>query len=127
MEQPFEFGPIQTAWLEALESGKYEQGTLHLKYDNRYCCLGVLCEVMGLPFGHSHGQGPAYSDGVTSSSAEVPLGAASRAGLNNGWGEIKGDDEHRSLIYLNDKKEFDFRQIAAFIRANPKKIFTKAA
>lgn len=127
MEQPFEFGPIQTAWLEALESGKYEQGQLHLKYDNRYCCLGVLCEVMGLASGHTFEEGGGYSDGLASSSTEVPPDAASKAGLNSGWGRIIGDAEHVSLIRLNDELGFDFKQIAAFIRANPEKIFTRAA
>lgn len=33
-------------WVEALRSGKYEQGKGYLKNPyNKYCCLGVLCEV----------------------------------------------------------------------------------
>ena len=37
-------------WTAALRSGKYQQGTNHLKYvDNehnvRHCCLGVACEL----------------------------------------------------------------------------------
>jgi hypothetical protein len=32
-------------WVEALESGKYEQGIHRLCKDDRYCCLGVLAEV----------------------------------------------------------------------------------
>lgn len=33
-------------WVEALESGKYKQGTSRLRrIDNSYCCLGVACQV----------------------------------------------------------------------------------
>lgn len=36
-------------WIEALRSGNYKQGThrLYHKYTDRYCCLGVLCDVLG--------------------------------------------------------------------------------
>jgi len=33
---------------DALESGKYEQGTHALCADGEYCCLGVACDVSGL-------------------------------------------------------------------------------
>jgi hypothetical protein len=40
---------IKKLWVEALESGLYEQGTEYLKhiYSSKveHCCLGVLCEV----------------------------------------------------------------------------------
>lgn len=33
-------------WLEALRSGEYQQGTGLLRSeDDKYCCLGVLCDV----------------------------------------------------------------------------------
>lgn len=33
-------------WVEALRSGKYEQGRLALRsIDNKYCPLGVLCDI----------------------------------------------------------------------------------
>jgi len=36
---------IRDLWADALESGEYEQGVgSMLKYD-RYCCLGVLCDL----------------------------------------------------------------------------------
>lgn len=37
-------------WIKALRSGEYAQGRLDLKADRngvvRYCCLGVLCEIL---------------------------------------------------------------------------------
>jgi hypothetical protein len=41
---------IKQKWVEALRSGKYQQGQGILKGGNEYCCLGVLCEVMGATF-----------------------------------------------------------------------------
>jgi hypothetical protein len=35
-------------WVAALRGGKYQQGKLQLRDGDRFCCLGVLCEVMGL-------------------------------------------------------------------------------
>lgn len=32
-------------WIDALRSGKYNQGMHNLNYKDNYCCLGVLCEV----------------------------------------------------------------------------------
>jgi hypothetical protein len=36
---------IKAAWLEALRSGKYAQGTQYLHRDGHFCCLGVLCDL----------------------------------------------------------------------------------
>lgn len=32
-------------WVAALRSGKYEQGKAALKTGDRFCCLGVLCDI----------------------------------------------------------------------------------
>ncbi len=36
---------IKAQWVAALRSGKYQQGDSALKADNKFCCLGVLCEL----------------------------------------------------------------------------------
>jgi hypothetical protein len=39
---------IKTKWLEALRSGKYQQGRGVLRrLNDTYCCLGVLCDILG--------------------------------------------------------------------------------
>jgi hypothetical protein len=43
---------VKHRWVEALRSGRYEQGTGALNKEGKLCCLGVLCEVAledGLP------------------------------------------------------------------------------
>src|SRR5262245_26699265 len=40
---------LKAKWLAALRSGDYKQGHDWLRFRNRYCCLGVLCEVAEVP------------------------------------------------------------------------------
>lgn len=40
---------IKQKWVQALRSGDYEQGMGTLCKDGKYCCLGVLGEVLDLP------------------------------------------------------------------------------
>jgi hypothetical protein len=36
---------IKQLWVDALRSGKYQQGTGHLRREGNYCPLGVLCDL----------------------------------------------------------------------------------
>ena len=36
---------IAKIWVDALKSGEYKQGTEYLCAGDRYCCLGVLCDL----------------------------------------------------------------------------------
>jgi len=40
---------LKIEWINALRSGKYKQTQSRLQDVDGYCCLGVLCEVMGIP------------------------------------------------------------------------------
>lgn len=37
---------IKASWLEALRSGRYQQGQGQLRWENSFCCLGVLCDIV---------------------------------------------------------------------------------
>lgn len=39
---------LKKRWVEALRSGKYQQGEGQLQLGYTYCCLGVLADVMGV-------------------------------------------------------------------------------
>ena len=41
-------GAVKRRWLRALRSEKYKQGQGGLRRDNRFCCLGVLCDLSHL-------------------------------------------------------------------------------
>lgn len=45
---------LKAKWVEALRSGKYEQGKYYLSKGGKFCCLGVLCDVRGLPTGRNN-------------------------------------------------------------------------
>lgn len=39
---------VKDKWIEALQSGKYAQGTGALRSEDgeKFCCLGVLCDIL---------------------------------------------------------------------------------
>lgn len=37
---------LKENWIKALRSGKYTQTSNHLRVNDGYCCLGVLCDVL---------------------------------------------------------------------------------
>ena len=36
---------LMDEWVDALRSGKYDQGHGQLREQNSFCCLGVLCDI----------------------------------------------------------------------------------
>lgn len=130
MAEEFKLGPLQTAWLEALESGKYEQGHHYLKRNSHYCCLGVLCELVGLPFDEKDG-GFVSQTGLAVGA--LPYGTETQAGLRGRYGSFKftrdfGEGRNASgLADMNDDLSASFAEIAAYIRHDPHNVFERAA
>lgn len=117
-------------WVEALRSGKYEQGREYLCADGLYCCLGVACEVM-----REH-EGPKslklvlpspVEYGQTCEMALAPSEVMSWLGLAYPDGRYQGDrpGESSSLTAENDDGK-NFVTIAAIIESNPPNLFVKA-
>lgn len=98
---------VRDEWCDALLGGKFLQGSSMLRDDDvvppRYCCLGVLCEVLGVEYdGRAGFPGPEKDE------------ATPFAGLT--------DDQAATLASMNDGS-FDvaakgFREIAAWIEQN---------
>lgn len=119
---------IKTLWLDALRSGKYQQGVgvLQLHTKQEFCCLGVLCELAvraGVAFVLDHaGNGSLYSDSADpaaghQSREQLPNGVAIWAGLeNNPQVDHIVDDYVRTetLAEINDNG-YDFEHIADLI------------
>lgn len=38
---------LKSAWINALRNRGREQGRMNLLKDGKYCCVGILCEVVG--------------------------------------------------------------------------------
>ena len=98
---------LKSKWIEALRSGKYNQGESYLRHENQYCCLGVLCEVMGIGWVGPDEEGDYYPD-VEGHRDFSMLTAAllSRAELLN--------VEQETLAQMNDNG-VQFPQIADYI------------
>lgn len=127
-------------WCEALESGKYKQGTDCLRSSgDRFCCLGVACDVSGLGM---------WADGIyiadRANSAFLPFRVQIALGLTSNDGAFEfgtlpnelRDEIARETRYtppplpmgvatlsgLNDSG-VSFLLIAKVIRARPKGLF----
>lgn len=42
---------LKAKWVEALRSGRYRQAQGALYRGTKFCCLGILCDVDGQPWG----------------------------------------------------------------------------
>lgn len=81
---------VRKQWVDALRSGKYEQGRDTLRKGNKFCCLGVLCdlavknEVIPEPMqeGDEH-----YYDGQWSG---LPISVIRWAGMSEEFGSVNG-------------------------------------
>lgn len=121
---------VREMWVAALRSGRYRRGTNHLrKTENgrvKYCCLGVLCDVLikaGMEIEVVRGR----YDGVVAydgSTGTLPDSVQEAAGLMDDAGglvkTVTVDDHGDETVYnyltnLNDDAEWSFRKIADLI------------
>lgn len=123
----FEFGPIQTKWLESLEAHPERQATSVLGFknpDNTYkaCCLGELGLIAGLCEWFSN----KLIAKSNSQNLDVYLSEVyEEVGLYSENGNHKDNEYNQSLSFLNDNGK-TWPQIAAIIRANPEDYFFKS-
>lgn len=124
---------VKKQWVEALRSGKYQQGREQLRVglEDGYCCLGVLCDLHAQATGNewSKVDGPYYNvDGpyytYLGEAYFPPNEVAAWAGLTtrcNSELELRypeeSDDEvwhqeHLYLSQLNDERGLTFGEIA---------------
>lgn len=127
-------GPNQQAWMAALRSGEYHQGTGQLQACSEYCCLGVLCEVAelaGVPVirndaGEVFGDDLGYQTDVRRWSAlRTNMGRwALTAAITE---DFKYPAATRSLAALNDQEHWPFKRIADFIEKYAEQLFQQSA
>lgn len=102
----------KTAWLTALRSGKYQQGRNMLRSgDDRFCCLGVLCETKNLK--------ATMQDGFSYYDYDFNGERESSYFPDSFLAEINLSDEAQShLMNMNDGDRYDFNKIADWIEEN---------
>lgn len=97
---------IKQKWIEALRSGNYKQGTGYLKAtDGTWCCLGVLCDVLGRDVPAGDRVSPILM------SAD-PVYTACYTAIDE---VLEGRPNSWFFIRLNDTENKSFKQIADYI------------
>ncbi len=100
---------IKKQWVAALRSGKYEQGRMRLKRDGRFCCLGVLCEILPTALSKPADclmRGRVYDEQTT----ELSFQLLREVGLEH--------PDQALLMGFNDTEVKSFAEIADYIEEN---------
>jgi len=138
----FKFGPIQTKWLEELESDRHTQTRHTLSCSSGMCCLGVaakhVLKIEPVRITRSDdewdwldGAGEDYDwietfqrmEGVINYRMACQLGLKTpHGGFHDGDNRPVLIRDRYSLVDLNDAG-FTFTEIAQVIRENPELIF----
>ena len=112
-------------WIATLRSGEFKQGKAVLLRDNKYCCLGVACELFIRDGGQLAKAIVADAFGETTTfhgmTAELPPEVVSWLGLTRRDGYFY-TPEFESLTRLNDRG-LVFEAIADIIESEPKGLF----
>lgn len=111
---PEETAGHRKLWVEALRSGRFQQGRERLKtINNEFCCLGVACEISGLG---AWTEGGLYAVGEIDRSATIlPTAVRDWLGLVNNASNY----EDGQLTVHNDAGA-SFAEIADLIDSDPR-------
>ena len=119
MESKQKLGPLQKKWVKTLRSGKYKQGKEALKKGEKYCCLGVLCDIEQKLTTEGYVKG-------TGNEAYLPKTLVSKYSFHSEEGNLKNYSNGKpSLVVMNDKG-YTFKEIADFIEQNPEQVFKQS-
>jgi hypothetical protein len=115
---------IKAQWVEALRSGEYEQGKYRLRNGDKFCCLGVLCDIAHkagvveyTPASEQVAQDPGEEtfDRYGDETGCLPLEVREWAGIDNSIPWVRVPGNKISLAGLNDGQGYDFDLIADLI------------
>jgi hypothetical protein len=112
----------KAAWVEALRSKEYKQGRRQLVRicpdgSAEFCCMGVLCDVAGLPIATDLDKETRYEFVDEARLGVLPLSFAQSIGLGSVNPGIVYDGLNSDLAELNDRYRLSFSQIADLIEA----------
>lgn len=99
-------------WVAALRSGEYEQCRDQLRDGNRFCCLGVACDVAIKKGWVSDDKwiGDTYVEDILwDEDMELPPPVIAAYGLDSSDPRLPGG---KTLISLNDEDHLSFPEIA---------------
>ncbi|MBK9723296.1 MAG: hypothetical protein IPO78_17170 [Saprospiraceae bacterium] len=102
-------------WIEALESGKYQQTVNVLRKEDYFCCLGVGCDI------YDHNEWYKIEDSDSNyhfldNHAALPSEVETWLGVNANDYVFKYNGENYTLMGLNDRAKLNFKQIAQLLK-----------
>ena len=103
---------VKRLWCGALESGEFDQGSDTLRYGDRFCCLGVLCELYRRHTGQGAWDGHHFVTGSQRNRHTLPPEVVSWAGLRDENPDLGG----LCAAEWNDDRKKSLREIARLIR-----------
>ena len=121
---------VASKWIENLRSGKFQQGYGFLCRDNKYCCLGVLCEtVLEFQPDFLEVKEEQHLDETfkfyEGERAVTPYNVCRLLGIG-AEGEFKyRNNRETRLTFVNDDQKKSFEKIAKIIETNKDRIFNK--
>lgn len=96
-------------WVAALRSGEFKQATDMLRANDRYCCLGVACEVYRRETQRGEWRSSSFYADTGSSTTTMPLAVVNWLGVERG---SPITDSGVSFVSMNDDDRDDFATIA---------------
>lgn len=113
-------------WVEALRSGRYEQGKAMLKTkEGKYCCLGVACDLFMKDKGGEWGVDKYDLPHFQKQYGDLPTSVMEWLGLSDIEGCYRDDiGDRRDLTSDNDGGDYDFEDIASTIEVEPEGLCT---
>jgi hypothetical protein len=108
MSEPKKMAPEwKQKWIEALRSGKYEQGESRLRsVEDCYCCLGVLCDLVD-PNGWLPATGGTCYDHISQYASGYPTG--------NVYNAAELDPQVAGVLANMNDTGKSFEEIASYI------------
>ena len=110
---------FKSKWVAALRSGKYQQGRGVLRNGDKFCCLGVACDLIDPDAwerdnGYSPSGGPMAPDNGYGTGDEMAW-----QGLNTETVDLPfiGISDAKALSAMNDRQS-SFEEIADYIEAH---------
>lgn len=109
---------IARKWAAALSSGEYKQGKGRLRKGDKFCCLGVLCNLHAQEYPEIAAT-QKHKSVYLGEKGVLPEEVRDWAGMNSDDGYITyGND----LVGMNDLEGKSFAEIAKVIRKEYKKL-----
>lgn len=106
-------------WIVALRSEEYKQGRKKLKVGDRFCCLGVLCDLSKVgewrdsPYESLLGQHQSYLvKFYPATSTVLPSPVLGALAFGAPWFDFSVQDD---LVHMNDNMNKTFDEIADYL------------